>query len=119
MNVGGRIKTLGLACALNCFLIRVAGEAAVKIYHWFCNGTVILLVLTSVVTRIMERLMKWGIVGTLMKVMERVLVRALEQILKGELFMLKTVFGEVSNQFLCNQSRYCSDSWARQDVSSA
>ncbi len=74
--------------------------------------------LASGVARTMERFVKCGIVGTLMKIMEGVLVRALEQILKRELFMLETGFGGVSNQFLFNQSRYCSDSWARQGVSS-
>jgi hypothetical protein len=96
MNVGGRIKPWGLVCALNCFLFRVAGESTVKVYHWFCIRNVIRLVVASVVARIMERLMKWGIVGTLMKVMERVLMKALEQILKRELFML-TVLGGVSD----------------------
>jgi hypothetical protein len=119
MNVGRWIKTWGLVCALNCFLFRVAGEAMVKVYHWFCIRNVIQLVVASVVARIMERFVKCGIVGTLMKVMERVLMKALEQILKRYLFMLKTVLGGVSNQFWLNQSRYCSDSWARQDVSSA
>ncbi len=118
MNVGGRIKPWGLACALNCFLFRVAGESTVQVYHWFCIRIVIWLVLASVVARIMERFVKCGIVGTLMKVMEGVLVRSLEQILKRELFMLKTVLGGVSNQFLFNQSRYCSDSWTGQGVSS-
>jgi hypothetical protein len=81
MNVGGRIKTLGLVCALNCFFIRIAGEAAVKGYHWFCIRNIIQLVLASVVARIMERFVKWGIVGTLMKTMEGVLMKTLEQIL--------------------------------------
>jgi hypothetical protein len=82
MTVGGRIKTWGLACALNCFLFRVAGESMVKVYHWFCSRNVILLVLASVVARIMERFVKCGIVGTLMKILEGVLMRTLEQILK-------------------------------------
>jgi hypothetical protein len=81
MNVGGRIKTWGLVCALNCFFIWIAGEAAVKVYHWFCIRNVIWLVVASVVARIMERFVKCGIVGTLIKIMEGVLMRALEQIL--------------------------------------
>ncbi len=87
-------------------------------YHWFYIRNVILLVLASVVARTMERFVKCGNVGTLMKVMERVLMRALEQILKRELFLLKTLLRGVSNQFLFNQSRYCSDFRAGQDVSS-
>jgi hypothetical protein len=118
MNVGGGIKTWGLVCALTCFLFRVDGEASVNIYHWFCNRNVVWLVVASVVARIMERCAKCGIVGTLIKIMEGVLVRALEQILKRELFMVKTVLGGVSNQFLFYQSRHCSDSWTRQGVSS-
>ncbi len=116
MNVGGRIKTWGLVCALNCFFIWIAGEAAVKVYHWFSNWNVIWLVLASDVVRIMERCAKCGIVVTLIKIMEGVLMRALEQILKRELFLLKTVLGGVSDQFLFDQSLYCSDSWARQGV---
>jgi hypothetical protein len=58
MNVGGRIKTWGLVCALNCFLFRVAGESAFKVYHWFCIRNVIWLVVASVVARIMERFVK-------------------------------------------------------------
>ncbi len=92
MNVGGRIKTLGLVWVLNCFLFRVTGEAAVKVYHWFCIRNVIRLVLARVVIKIMERFVNWGIVGTLVKIMESILMRTLEQILKGELFMLKTMF---------------------------
>ncbi len=114
MNVGGGIKILGLVCALNCFLFRVVGEAAFKVCHWFCVRNVIWLVLASV----MERFVNCGIVGTLIKIMKGVLMRTLEQILKRELFMLKTVLGGVSNQFLFNQSRYRSDSCARQGVSS-
>jgi hypothetical protein len=112
INVGGRITTWGLVCALNCFLFRVAGESTVKVYHWFSNWNVIWLVLA---TRTIERFVKDGIVGV--KIMEGVLVRALEQILKREVLMLKTIFGVVSNQFLFNHSWYCSDSWARQGVS--